>query len=142
MSNAMETIKGRDCQAGKWYELDSGERMLCLGPNNENRSCAFVRSDYYVLNYQGSEFKPLPDCTGWDWKPEPKYRPFKDAWEFVRAVDGRRLVVDGRERWISSVDFSVNAALVVRFGPEWLSLQCVLDSVKFFDTGEPCGVKL
>ena len=65
----METIKGRDCQAGKWYQLYTGERMLCLGPSLGIKSCSFVRADYYVLNYAESDFTALPDCTGWDWQP-------------------------------------------------------------------------
>ena len=138
----METIKGRDCQAGKWYQLYTGERMLCLGPSLGIKSCSFVRADYYVLNYAESDFTALPDCTGWDWQPPPKYRPFKDAWEFVRAVDGRDVYVAGSQRSLVCVDFSASCDLVVRFDCEWFSFAQLLERATFEDTGEPCGVKL
>lgn len=36
------------------------------------------------------DLKPLPGCTGWDWQPEPTYRPFANAIEF--APNAHRLI--------------------------------------------------
>jgi hypothetical protein len=130
----METIK-----PGDWIE-HYGMRRLVFDVHKGGLDTVSKDGDVSFNNTDA--ITPLPDCTGWDWHPEPKYRPFKDAWEFVRAVDGQRLALDGRERWVSCVDFAAASALVVRFGPEWLSLKCLLERVKFLDTGEPCGVKL
>lgn len=35
---------------------------------------------------------PLPDCTGWDWKPTPQYRPFANSAEFDPFSD--RVVIN------------------------------------------------
>jgi hypothetical protein len=145
----MDKIKPQDCVAGKWYYCEeSNERLLCV--HTTEKAGLFIEdanSSGNVKNFVMSRLEtflvtPLPDCTGWDWVAPPKYRPFKDAWEFVRVVNGRDIRIGGIRRKVASVDFVTACDLVVRFDCEWLSLHKLVKVGVFADTGEPCGVKL
>jgi hypothetical protein len=84
---------------------------------------------------------PLPDCTGWDWQPEPKYRPFEDAWEFLDAIRGRKVLLNGKATEVNLVDFREGYTTAYLTGLGWERLVFVLDNCTFADTGEPCGVR-
>jgi len=43
---------------------------------------AFVFRDGSTSRRYSNQVEHLPDCTGFDWKPELKYRPFANAAEF------------------------------------------------------------
>jgi len=77
----MSTIKAIEMVPLQWYKriADGGTRVLCVinrPPKADENSC-----DIRVWNPRtetvhliASELvEHLPDCTGWDWKPEPTY---------------------------------------------------------------------
>jgi hypothetical protein len=130
----MATIK-----PGDWIE-HYGMRRLVFDVHQGGLDTVSKDGDVSFNNTDA--ITPLPDCTGWDWAPPPKYRPFTDAWEFVRAIDGREIVIGGLPRRIGCVDFSASSDLVVRLDCQWFSFAQLLERATFEDTGEPCGVKL
>jgi hypothetical protein len=91
---------GHDWKIGDWAERDKkrwlvtrvrGGRIWAVGKNPDDD-----RLESSLLE----SFIHLPDCTGWDWqpyKPEPQYRPFANAAEFMPH----------RDRWISRSEMGV-----------------------------------
>jgi hypothetical protein len=72
-------MKASEMVVGQWYERDNGDdlyRVICLLNATElgirvikvwsphNNTCLLSSRE---------EVTHLPDCTGWDWKPEPTY---------------------------------------------------------------------
>jgi hypothetical protein len=151
----MDKIEAINCETNKWYEHDTWGRVLCCGC--VNKTCyqmAFaVRPTGDRLKVMGETstsmkffcdealFTPLPDCTGWDWQPPPKYRPFRDAWEFVESAKGRRIACQSGTMEITAVDFEEHP-LCVNICGGWYSLKALCDQFIFEDTGSPCGVRL
>lgn len=88
-------------EAGQWYRTRGGSLVRCVdGGIRYVGSFVFEahNSAYYVLsdgrhvcgNSNWDIVEHLPDCTGFDWeppKPEPKYRPFKNAEEAFPHCD-------------------------------------------------------
>jgi len=135
------------CEAGKWYQHEFWERVLCCGKVNEKDGVMFVvqqkpaERGLLMLQGRGEYLAPLPDCTGWDWQPPPKYRPFRDAWEFVESAKGRRIACQSGTMEITAVDFEEHP-LCVNICGGWYSLKALCDQFIFEDTGSPCGVRL
>jgi hypothetical protein len=135
----METIKATDCEIGKWYH-DSTKLLLCIGPLADGWK-QFVDKEYKLQANKDFAMEPLPNCTGWDWVEPPKYRPFKDAWEFVESAKGRRIACQAGSMQITAVDFSEHPICVKLCGG-WYSLKALCEQFIFEDTGSPCGVEL
>lgn len=131
-------VLAKDAKPGQWYETTTGRRCLCTHYQrvifrNDLDSSSIVET--LTLTH-------LPGCTGWDWqppKPEPKYRPFANAAEYMPH----------RGRWIYFCDDVTNQLLPYSFKDRgiwhakrfatWAELfsQC-----KFADDGTPFGVEV
>jgi hypothetical protein len=150
MSNAMETINTSQCEALRWYQT-ADERLLCINVDADREAVAFAKKKsgpigFSVMEMWNCTVTPLPDCTGWDWQPPPKYRPFKDAWEFVEHAKRRDILCDGKpldltEIRLEAYRFVLVAKLTNTLTSSWTGLELV-EQCTFADTNEPCGVKL
>jgi hypothetical protein len=138
-------VKPEDCVAGKWYHREGWGRVLACGTTGGDKIPAFaVRVGATTqMRYFYDEFLThLPDCTGWDWQPPPpKYRPFKDAWEFLDAIRGRKVLVNGNLNQVELVDLREGETTAYLTGQGWKCFDFVLENCTFSDTGEPCGVR-
>ena len=80
----MSEYKSIDCVG--WWESPEGIRLKVIGFDSDNvawleristgKTAAFIDT---TETLSGSEFfcKHLPDCTGWDWQPEPEIKERK-----------------------------------------------------------------
>jgi hypothetical protein len=137
------TIKASEYEVGKWYEDQNGKRLLCIGPCLDKVGFkSFISAKYDIQNNSTWEFKPLPDCTGWDWqppKPEKKYRPFANAAEFMPH----------RGRWVYLLDDPADQLLICSFGDLGIfylqsltTWEAMFSQAKFDDDGTPFGVEV
>jgi hypothetical protein len=150
----MNKIKPQDCVVGKWYYCEESKgRLLCVhttekaglfieDANSRGNVKKFVMSRIETLL-----MTPLPDCTGWDWVAPPKYRAFKDAWEFVEHAKRREIWKGGQRLDIPEIKLNHNHYLLYGKTDSMnhtclFSGQDLLEQCTFADTNEPCGVKL
>ncbi len=62
--------------AGEWWEFTDGFRLFVVGRKlNGSLLCQTDCGAIEVYSVGGDEWKHLPDCNGWHWKPEvfPQY---------------------------------------------------------------------
>jgi hypothetical protein len=77
MSDVM--IHANKACPGKWYLVDGKSLLLCVACIND-ADIRFVDDRLLWRHLLGDHYvKPLPDCTGWDWKPTPTYADLHDA---------------------------------------------------------------
>lgn len=107
---------------GDWVEY-RGERWLVyntstgVGGHISEVVDRYGRNDRFCVN----QLTPLPDCTGWDWKPEPKWRPatIEDA---IRAIRGEtvkcRVRNDGTKNGWENAELKGHAA---GWGSPWFT---------------------
>jgi hypothetical protein len=63
-------MKARDAVYCGWYDVN-GERTLFVAEDKDGNFVFVTRTGWPLLLSQYREITRLPDCTGWDWQPEP-----------------------------------------------------------------------
>jgi hypothetical protein len=130
--NVSERIK-----AGDWVEFE-GYRGLVFRVDDALLRIVHMNGTHDVMRCDAVTH--LPDCTGWDWQPPPKYRPFINGWELVENAKGRAIRSRCGVVRLEVVHFDGDP-LCAQLNGEWYSLDAICKEFSFIDTGEPCGVK-
>lgn len=144
----MKPIPAKQAKFGKWYELcNSPYRLYCF--KVEPARSWFIEQEeegnsfnsFNIRCYSTARVTPLPECTGWDWKPEHEYRPFI----LREMIDNRyRTFIDKetrREARLQGIELKECETITYSLSGYWHNADSILDKFVFPD-GTPCGVKV
>ena len=84
---------------GDWLEY-AGQRFIVITAGNDTlRAITQLGSP---CGFRVKEVKHLPNCTGWDWQPEPQWRPatVEDA---IKALRGE--VIEARFKYTADTHY-------------------------------------
>jgi hypothetical protein len=66
-------------KAGQWVKTKYGRAIVIEQVNDEDVWLCDRKGNSGIMQAKCLEL--VPGCTGWEWEPEPKYRPFTSAAE-------------------------------------------------------------
>lgn len=93
---------------------------------------------------QANRLELMPECTGWDWEPEPKYRPFTSAAEasiYITKLPWVRRKSSGEQDCHEQIfAFNNNGAFISIANAVTLWYE-LLANYEWVD-GTPCGVQV
>lgn len=123
-----------------WYRHHAGYIVRLLGSHPDNKDLVSVERKFghksYQLDYVWlSNLEHLPDCTGFDWEPPPKYLPYKNVVDVPRT----ELFKKKGTYFYYPVSGLYLDAKMVKIDTEWITLLTLFQEYETLD-GKPAGM--
>lgn len=139
----MSKTQDHKWKIGDWAEGRSGARWLIVFVDENGWNLKGVAKDraFNCHTLSAENIAHLPDCTGWDWKPERKYRPFANDREFAPHFD-RKVCWKSDSRSVGRIVFYNEDEVWVGGSVCGVPFKSAFEQFVFDDDGSPFGVEV